>query len=116
MFKKFFIKFLRFFGFACKEKETKDIIDELRVDRKKRLKELKETIAQLNPEALFADGHDHAIMGYSSDGRVIYSVDQIVECLVERDGMTPDEAIEFFNFNIECAYVGKYTPIYMYEE
>ena len=95
---------------------SKDIIKELREDRTKRLEELKETIAEHNPEALFADGHDHAIMGYSSDGRVIYSVDQIVGGLVERDGMTPDESIEFFNFNIECAYVGEYTPIYMYEE
>ena len=93
----------------------KDIIKELREDRRKRLEELKETIAEHNPEALFADGHDHAIMGYSSDGRVIYSVDQVVRGLAE-DGMTPDEAIEFFNFNIECAYVGEYTPIYMYEE
>jgi len=95
---------------------SKDIIKELREDRMKRLQELKETIANHNPEAMFADGHDHAIMGYSSDGRVIYSVDQVVMGLVERDGMTPDEAIEFFNFNIECAYVGEYTPIYMYEE
>jgi hypothetical protein len=96
--------------------ESMDIRDEIREDRRKRLEELKETIGEHNPEAMFADGHDHAIMGYSSDGRVIYSVDQVVGGLVERDGMTPDEAIEFFNFNIECAYVGEYTPIYMYEE
>ena len=94
----------------------KDIIEELRGNRAKRIEELKETIGEHNPKALFADGHDHAIMGYSSDGRVIYSVDQVVRGLVERDGMTPDEAIEFFNFNIECAYLGEYTPIYMYEE
>ena len=95
---------------------SEDIIKELMEDRRKRLEELKTTIGEHNPEALFADGHDHAIMGYSSDGRVIYSVDQITRGLVERDGMTPDEATEFFNFNIECAYVGEYTPIYMYEE
>ena len=94
---------------------SEDIIKELRENRITRLEELKQTIAEHNPEALFADGHDHAIMGYSSDGRVIYSVDQVVRGLAE-DGMTPDEAIEFFNFNIECAYVGEYTPIYMYEE
>ena len=99
-----------------KEEQMKDVIAEIRADQKKRLEELKVTISEHNPEALFADGHDHAIMGYSSDGRVIYSVDQIVGGLVEKDGMTPDEAIEFFNFNIECAYVGEYTPIYMYEE
>lgn len=96
--------------------EEKDIIKELSENRANRLAELKETISEHNPEAMFADGFDHAIMGYSSDGKVIYSVDQIVGTLVERDGMTPDESIEYFNFNIECAYVGEYTPIYMYEE
>ena len=95
---------------------SRDIRKEIKENRAKRLAELKETIAEHNPEAMFADGYDNAIMGYSSDLRVIYSADQIVETLVERDGMTPDEAIEFFNFNIECAYVGEYTPIYMYEE
>ena len=94
----------------------KDIIEELRENRAKRIEELKETIGDHNPEALFADGFDNAILGYSSDCRVIYSVDQIMETLVERDGMTPDEAIEFFDFNIAGAYVGEYTPIYMYEE
>ena len=105
-----------FFCLNVYSMSKKDIIAELRANHAKRLEELKETIAEHNPEALFADGHDHAIMGYSSDGRVIYSVDQIVGGLVEKDGMTPDEAIEVFNFNIECAYVGEYTPIYMYEE
>lgn len=94
----------------------KDIIKELRKDRAKRIEELKDTIADHNPEALFADGFDNAILGYSTDLRVIYSVDQIMETLVERDGMTPDEAIEYFEYNISCAYMGEYTPIYMYEE
>jgi len=98
------------------KKKEYSILEEIRANRKERLSRLKETIAEHNPEAMFADGHDHAIMGYSSDGRVIYSVDMIVDTLIERDDMTPDEAIEFFNFNIECAYVGEYTPIYMYEE
>ena len=93
-----------------------NIIEELKQDRAKRLAELKETIAEHNPEALFADGFDNAILGYSTDLRVIYSVDQIMETLVERDGMTPDEAIEYFEYNISCAYMGEYTPIYMYEE
>jgi len=35
---------------------------------------------------------------------------------MKRDGMTEEEADEFFIFNIECAHVGDYTPIYMYEE
>jgi hypothetical protein len=96
--------------------DSDKIHEELSAKRKKRLEELKETISQHNPEALFADGHDHAIMGYATDGRVIYSVDQIICGLMNRDGMTKEEADEFFSFNIECAYVGDYTPLYMYEE
>jgi|TARA_R110000824_G_scaffold50037_1_gene140124 hypothetical protein len=96
--------------------DSDKIYEELSARRKKRLEELKEAIAEHNPEALFADGHDHAIMGYATDGRVIYSVDQIICGLMNRDGMTKEEADEFFSFNIECAYVGDYTPIYMYEE
>ena len=92
-----------------------NVYEELRKDRAKRIEELKETIGEHNPEALFADGHDHAIMGYSSDGRVVYSADQIIGGLMN-EGMTNEEAVEYFGFNIECAYVGEYTPIYMYEE
>ena len=31
---------------------------------------------------------------------VVYSVDRVIEILMARDGMTNDEAIEFFEFNI----------------
>lgn len=99
----------------CSDKSM-DTIDKIRKIRSERAKRLKETISEHNPEALFADGFDESIMGYSSDGKVVYSVDMIVGTLVNRDGMTPDEAIDYFNFNMECAYLGEYTPIYMYEE
>ena len=77
---------------------------------------MKEMCSEANPEALFADGFDEAIMGYSSDGKVIYSADQIIGTLMNRDGMTDEEAVEYFNFNIECAFIGEFTPVYMYEE
>jgi len=77
------------------EEEMKDVIAEIRADRKKRQQELVEKIR---------------------GGHAIYLVDQILGTLMERDGMTHEEAYEFFDFNIGCAYVGEYTPIYMYEE
>ena len=92
-----------------------EIIKEIQKIRAKRVEQLKETIGEYNPEALFADGHDHAIMGYSSDGRVVYSANNIIGGLMNQ-GMTEEEAIEYFHFNIEGAYVGEFTPIYMYEE
>jgi len=78
--------------------------------------ELLESITEFNPEAKLADGFDDSILGYDTKGRVIYSVNSILDTLVNRDGMDYDEAQEYFSFNIECAHVGEYTPIYMYEE
>jgi hypothetical protein len=78
--------------------------------------ELLETITEFNPEAKLADGFDDSILGYDTKGRVIYSINSILDTLVNRDGMDYDEAQEYFGFNIECAYIGEYTPIYMYEE
>tara|TARA_B100000085_G_scaffold276326_1_gene295308 strand:+ start:4096 stop:4455 length:360 start_codon:yes stop_codon:yes gene_type:complete len=96
--------------------EDMDTIDKIRKLRADRAERLRETISEHNPEAMFADGFDESIMGYSSDGKVIYSADQIIGTLMNRDGMTQEEATEYFNFNIECAFVGEFTPIYMYEE
>ena len=65
---------------------------------------------------MLSDGFNYAIMGYDTKGRVIYSVGNIIDILVERDGMSYEDASEHFSFNVEGAYLGEYTPIYMYEE
>ena len=76
------------------------------------LDDLLEEIREFNPEAILADGFESCILGYSSQGYVIYSINQIIDTLMDRDGMTEDEAKDFFT-NIECAFVGEYTP-YLY--
>jgi hypothetical protein len=98
------------------EEQTKDIIDEIRADAKRSIERLKDRIAEANEEALLVDGHDDALAGYDTQGRAVYLVENILETLRERDGMTHEEAVEFFDFNIAGAYVGEYTPIYIYEE
>lgn len=95
---------------------SKDIIDKLKESKLKEREQLLESIAEFFPEALLADGLEDAIVGYDTKGRVIYSVGNIIDILVERDGMSYEDASEYFSFNIECAYVGEHTPIYMYEE
>ena len=96
--------------------EVNCLIEEIRAKRKERQDALLDTIRELNRESMLADGFDECVMGYDKDGRVIYSVEEIIGTLMSRDGMTQEEAIEFYDFNIECAYVGEFTPIYMYEE
>jgi len=60
---------------------------------------------------------DVAIVGLvSGAGRqqaVCYDRDKVVQVLMERDGMERDEAEEFFDFNIEGAYVGPQTPVFI---
>lgn len=63
--------------------------------------------------AVIADGLDDAIIGITTRGIVVYSFDKCIEILMNRDDMGPDEAIEYFYFNIECAYVGEKTPIFI---
>ena len=102
-------------GIMEKEKSDK-VYEELLARRKKRIEELKEAITSANERAMLVDGHDNALAGYDTQGRAIYFIDAIIGTLMQRDGMTHEEAIEFFDFNIAGAYVGEYTPIYMYEE
>ena len=70
---------------------------------------------------LKADGFDKAIIGQTydmvvSEERLIYSVEKCVEILVERDGMTSEEAIEYMDFNVLRAYIGKDQPVFLREE
>ena len=69
---------------------------------------------QADEGALFADGFDEAIMGIDSkSGRVIYSVEKMINLLRERDDMDYEDAREYLDFNTIGAYVGEMTPIYM---
>lgn len=67
-------------------------------------------------EALVADGFDGAIIGMArqfNQTLVVYDEDKCLAILMERDGMTEEEAIEFFEFNVVGAYVGGGTPVYV---
>ncbi len=75
-------------------------------------KDHKEHIADINSEALFADGFDDAIIGYDALGfRVVYDYDKCSDILIKRDGMTKHEAHEFMEFNVVGAFVGDFTPL-----
>lgn len=64
------------------------------------------------------DGFDAAIIGptmtWQTKRRVevlVYDAEIIRNILMERDGMTFEDAREFIEFNIEDAYVGPDTPL-----
>ena len=68
-------------------------------------------------EPLRADGFNQAIIGNEyNTNRVVYSIERMLQILIDRDGMSMEEAIEFFDFNIGGAYVGEMTPMYVWTE
>jgi hypothetical protein len=72
-------------------------------------------IIEQNPEDEFlkADGLDGAIIGYDDfTGRLIYSMSKIINILIEDDGMTEEDALEHYYYNIHGGYVGEKTPIW----
>jgi hypothetical protein len=65
---------------------------------------------------LFADGHDDAILGIAErDGMplVVYDVRKLIHLLRTREGMSSEEAEEFFVYNIAGSYQGEQTPIFV---
>ena len=79
-------------------------------------KDIEDLYSEDEPKMLFADGFDKAISGVTWDGertRVVYRTEGILKILMDRDGMTYDEAAEFFDFNVAGAYMGVYTPLYL---
>lgn len=72
-----------------------------------------EIVKLVDEDSLFADGFDDAIAGVVFEPkRVLYDLTKIVKTLMERDGMSGDEAEEYFEYNIEGAYMGPKTPVF----
>lgn len=62
---------------------------------------------------LFADGFDDAIIGLDTLSlKVVYSKQLMIDILVNED-MTPEDAIEYLEYNTWNTYVGEQTPIYI---
>jgi hypothetical protein len=76
---------------------------------------LKKELAKLDPNLLFADGFDDCILGLTINDKglpvVLYSSSKIIRSLSK--DMPYEEAIEYFDFNIGCAYVGERTPVFL---
>ena len=67
------------------------------------------------------DGFDECVIGTANIWRdqttvevLVYSVDAMLEILHMRDNMEQDEAMEYFLYNIEGAYIRIDTPVLVY--
>ena len=60
--------------------------------------------------------YDTALIGVTEDNRAVYDFEMMVEWLVETQGFTQEEAIEWIDYNTIRAlpYMGYDAPIIMY--
>lgn len=60
--------------------------------------------------------YDDALIGVTEDNRAVYDFALMVEWLCEKEGLSPEEAIEWIDYNTIRAlpYAGDAAPIIMY--
>lgn len=75
--------------------------------------------AELPEDALVFNNfaYDGAIIGYATNGKVVYDFDKMVEELMHDEDWSYEDAVEWIEFNTIRAlpYAGENAPIIMYK-
>ena len=74
-------------------------------------------LENLDPEAMLMEPreyYDPCIIGMTYDGsKVIYDTLSVLKSLMKDQGMTDEEALDWFEYNMLGSYMGEGTPIFM---
>lgn len=79
-----------------------------------KIEEILENCLHDDENVLLADGFEDAFLGIGrkfGDPHAVYDRDKCIEILMK--DMSLEEAEEYFSFNVEGAYVGEQTPIFL---
>lgn len=74
-----------------------------------------EEILNEYPEESFlkADGFDDAVIGLEHlNMKLVYDMDKMIKIL-ENQGMSYEESVEYLEFNTWTAYMGEQTPLFI---
>jgi hypothetical protein len=79
---------------------------------------IREELSERYPDLLVMEpSHlDAAILGVVTRiglEAVCYSTDKVIRLLMEHDGMTEEEAVEYMEFNMKGAWMGEQTPVFL---
>lgn len=78
---------------------------------------IEEYLMNRDESVLLADGFDEALLGFSQRINepltAVYSYRIVIETLMNRDGMSREDAEEYAEFNILGSWVGPQTPIFV---
>ncbi len=77
---------------------------------------IREWLEGIDPDMLLADGFEAALVGiverFGQPCLALYDREKCIAILMERDGMSYEDAIEGFEFNTLGAWVGEHTPAF----
>lgn len=81
-----------------------------------RILSMMEQLGEENPKALLADGFEDAFIGicerFGQQPLAAYDYFKCIDILVSQ-GMTEEEAMEYFEFNTLGAWMGEGTPVFI---
>ena len=85
-------------------------------ERRDKINEYVSNVYGEDQNILLLDGFDKALIGFGASFHnpicAVYSYEECINILID-DGMTGEEAEEFFEFNVRGAYIGPTTPIFV---
>lgn len=65
---------------------------------------------------ILIDGFDQAVVGMTTDFRLVYCVGDMIDILIE-EGSELDDAIDHFEYNISSNVpIGEYAPVLFYTD
>lgn len=69
-----------------------------------------------NVKIFMNHSYDNALIGVSNDGKAVYDYEKMIECLINEEGWTDEESVEWIEYNTMRAlpYMGADAPIIMY--
>lgn len=72
---------------------------------------------ELAPEAMIMPGYDDCILGvalqFGKPTCIAYDKDKVINRLMKNDGMSHEDAYDWFEYNMLGSYVGEATPVFI---
>jgi hypothetical protein len=74
---------------------------------------IKMLLESADPDAIVLDGFNDALIGTTSEGRLVYDIGLMKKILVQRDKFEDIEADEYLDYRFLNAFFGTLNPIYV---
>lgn len=72
---------------------------------------------ELAPDAMIMPGYDDCIMGvalqFGKPTCIAYDKDKVIQRLIQKEGMSHEDAYDWFEYNMLGSYVGEGTPVFI---